>query len=109
EIAPAEVRAELRGWRPPRSQRGLVVFFTGLSGSGKSTLPRALFDALLEDGRRTLTVLDGDVVRRELSRGFGFSQADRDLNVRRIGWVAAEGARHGGRAALSHTPPHAAT
>jgi sulfate adenylyltransferase len=109
EIAPAGVRAELRRWRPPKSQRGLVVFFTGLSGSGKSTLARALVDALLEDGRRTLTVLDGDVVRRELSRGLGFSQADRDLNVRRIGWVAAEVARHGGLAVCAPIAPYAAT
>ena len=108
-IAPAEVRTELRRWRPPRSRRGLVVFFTGLSGSGKSTLARALVDALLEDGRRTLTVLDGDVVRRELSRGLGFSQADRDLNVRRIGWVAAEVARHGGLAVCAPIAPYAAT
>ncbi len=108
-IAPSEVRSELRRWRPPRSQRGLVVFLTGLSGSGKSTLARALVDALLEDGRRTLTVLDGDVVRRELSRGLGFSQADRDLNVRRIGWVAAEVARHGGLAVCAPIAPYAAT
>jgi sulfate adenylyltransferase len=85
------------------------VFFTGLSGSGKSTLARALVDALLEDGRRMLTVLDGDVVRRELSRGLGFSQADRDLNVRRIGWVAAEVARHGGLAICAPIAPYAAT
>jgi sulfate adenylyltransferase len=109
EIAPAGVRTELRRWRPPKSQRGLVVFFTGLSGSGKSTLARALVDALLEDGRRTLTVLDGDVVRRELSRGLGFTQADRDLNVRRIGWVAAEVARHGGLAVCAPIAPYAAT
>jgi sulfate adenylyltransferase len=109
DIAPAEVRAELRRWRPPKSRRGLVVFFTGLSGSGKSTLARALIDVLLEDGRRTLTVLDGDVVRRELSRGLGFSQADRDLNVRRIGWVAAEVARHGGMAVCAPIAPYAAT
>jgi sulfate adenylyltransferase len=109
EIAPAGVRTELRRWRPPKSRRGLVVFFTGLSGSGKSTLARALVDALLEDGRRTLTVLDGDVVRRELSRGLGFSQADRDLNVRRIGWVAAEVARHGGLAVCAPIAPYAAT
>jgi sulfate adenylyltransferase len=107
--APKEVRIELRRWRPPRSRRGLVVFFTGLSGSGKSTLARALVDALLEDGRRTLTVLDGDVVRRELSRGLGFSRADRDLNVLRIGWVAAEVARHGGLAVCAPIAPYAAT
>jgi sulfate adenylyltransferase len=109
DLAPAEIRAELRRWRPPRSRRGLVVFFTGLSGSGKSTLARALVDALLEDGRRSLTVLDGDVVRRELSRGLGFSQADRDLNVRRIGWVATEVARHGGLAVCAPIAPYAAT
>jgi sulfate adenylyltransferase len=107
--APMEVRTELRRWRPPRSRRGLVVFFTGLSGSGKSTLARALVDAVIEDGRRTLTVLDGDVVRRELSRGLGFSRADRDLNVRRIGWVAAEVARHGGLAVCAPIAPYAAT
>lgn len=109
DLAPAEVRTELRRWRPPRSRRGLVVFFTGLSGSGKSTVARALIDTLLEDGRRSLTVLDGDVVRRELSRGLGFSQADRDLNVRRIGWVAAEVARHGGIAVCAPIAPYAAT
>jgi sulfate adenylyltransferase len=108
-IAPPAVRVELRRWRPPKSRRGLVVFFTGLSGSGKSTIARALVDALAEDGRRSLTVLDGDVVRRELSRGLGFSQADRDLNVRRIGWVAAEVARHGGLAICAPIAPYAAT
>jgi len=100
---------ELLRWRPPLAQRGLVVFFTGLSGSGKSTLARALVDHLLEDGRRTVTVLDGDVVRRELSAGLGFSRADRDLNVRRIGWVAAEVARHGGIAICAPIAPYAAT
>jgi sulfate adenylyltransferase len=107
--APAEVRTELRRWRPPRSGRGLAVFFTGLSGSGKSTLARALVDALLEDGTRRVTMLDGDVVRRMLSAGLGFSRADRDLNVRRIGWVAAEVARHGGIAVCAPIAPYAAT
>jgi sulfate adenylyltransferase len=108
-LAPADVRAELRRWRPPRSQRGLTVFFTGLSGSGKSTLARALVDVLIEDGRRRLTVLDGDVVRRVLSAGLGFSRADRDLNVRRIGWVATEVTRHGGIAVCAPIAPYAAT
>src|SRR4030095_8330672 len=102
------VREELLRWRPPRDRRGLVVFFTGLSGSGKSTLARALTDRLAEDGRRTVTVLDGDVVRRELSAGLGFSKADRDLNVRRIGWVAAEVARHGGIAVCAPIAPYEA-
>ncbi len=93
---PPAVARELARSRPPRRRRGVVVFFTGLSGSGKSTVAREVADALLETGERTLTFLDGDVVRRELSAGLTFSKADRDLNVRRIGWVAAEVARHGG-------------
>ncbi|MFL6128122.1 MAG: adenylyl-sulfate kinase [Mycobacteriales bacterium] len=108
-VAPADVLTELRRWRPPPSRRGLVVFFTGLSGSGKSTLARALADALVEDGHRTVTMLDGDVVRRMLSAGLGFSRADRDLNVRRIGWVAAEVARHGGVAVCAPIAPYDAT
>lgn len=108
-VAPAGVRRELRRWRPPPSERGLVVFLTGLSGSGKSTLARALVDALVEEGSRRLTVLDGDVVRRALSAGLGFSRADRDLNVRRIGWVAAEVAKHGAVAVCAPIAPYAAT
>jgi sulfate adenylyltransferase len=106
---PAPVLGELLRWRPPRSERGLTVFFTGLPGSGKSTLARALVDLLLEDGRRRVTVLDGDVVRRMLSAGLGFSRTDRDLNVRRIGWVAAEVGRHGGIAVCAPIAPYAAT
>jgi sulfate adenylyltransferase len=106
---PAAVREQLLRWRPPKSRRGLTVLFTGLSGSGKSTLARALVDRLLEDGRRRVTVLDGDEVRRMLSAGLGFSRADRDLNVRRIGWVAAEVARHGGLAVCAPIAPYAAT
>jgi sulfate adenylyltransferase len=101
-------RRVLRHWRPPRAQRGLVVFFTGLSGSGKSTVSRALVDRLHETDR-TVTVLDGDVARRTLSSGLGFSRADRDLNIRRLGWVAAEVARHGGVAVLAPIAPFAAT
>ncbi len=108
-LAPPAVLAELRRWRPPRSRRGLTVFFTGLSGSGKSTLARALVDVLVEDGSRRVTVLDGDLVRRVLSAGLGFSRADRDLNVRRIGWVAAEVSRHGGVAVCAPIAPYAAT
>src|SRR5829696_4335822 len=106
---PAPVLRELLRWRPPRSERGLTVFFTGLPGSGKSTLARALVDLLLEDGRRRVTVLDGDVVRRMLSAGLGFSRTDRDLNVRRIGWIAAEVGRHGGIAVCAPIAPYAAT
>jgi sulfate adenylyltransferase len=89
--------------------RGVVVLFTGLSGSGKSTIARGLRNALIEDGRRTVTMLDGDVVRRHLSAGLGFSRADRDTNIRRIGWVAAEISRHGGVAIASPIAPFAAT
>ncbi|MFG1752865.1 adenylyl-sulfate kinase [Streptosporangium sandarakinum] len=93
----------------PPHRRGLVVFFTGLSGSGKSTVARGLRDALLERGSRTVTYLDGDVVRRLLSAGLSFSRQDRDLNIRRIGFVAAEVARHGGLAICAPIAPYAAT
>jgi sulfate adenylyltransferase len=93
----------------PPHRRGLVVFFTGLSGSGKSTVARGLRDALLERGSRTVTYLDGDVVRHLLSAGLTFSREDRDLNIRRIGFVAAEAARHGGLAICAPIAPYAAT
>jgi sulfate adenylyltransferase len=91
--------------RPPPGQQGVVLFFTGLSGSGKSTLAQAVMDQLLEEGSRTLTSLDGDVVRRNLSAGLTFSREDRETNIRRIGWVAAEVARHGGVAVCSPIAP----
>jgi sulfate adenylyltransferase len=105
---PPAVAKELARARPPRRQRGLVVFFTGYSGSGKSTIARGLADSMRETGERTITLLDGDVVRRELSAGLGFSKADRDRNVRRIGWVAAEVARHRGMAIACPIAPYAA-
>jgi sulfate adenylyltransferase len=105
---PPAVARVLARERPPRRTRGLVVFMTGLSGSGKSTIARGVADALLETGERTVTLLDGDVVRRELSAGLTFSKADRDLNIRRIGWVAAEVARHGGMALCCPIAPYAA-
>jgi sulfate adenylyltransferase len=82
------------------------VFFTGLSGAGKSTIARGVADVLLETGERSVTLLDGDVVRRHLSAGLSFSAADRDTNVRRIGWVAAEVARHGGLAVCCPIAPY---
>jgi sulfate adenylyltransferase len=103
---PPAVARELARARPPRRQRGLVVFFTGLSGAGKSTVARGVADTLLETGERSVTLLDGDVVRRHLSAGLGFSAADRDTNVRRIGWVAAEVARHGGVAVCCPIAPY---
>ena len=108
ELSP-EVAAAVALDRPPPDRQGLVVLFTGLSGSGKSTLARALHDLVVEDGRRTVTSLDGDVVRRHLSAGLGFSREDRETNIRRIGWVAAEIARHRGLAICSPIAPYAAT
>ncbi|WP_238165916.1 adenylyl-sulfate kinase [Kribbella caucasensis] len=102
----AKVLPVLTRWRPPRHSRGLVVFFTGLSGSGKSTLAKALADHLAAQADRTVTLLDGDVVRRMLSSGLGFDRAGRDLNVRRIGFVAAEVARHGGIAVCAPIAPY---
>jgi sulfate adenylyltransferase len=107
-FTPPAVAAELRRARPPRSERGLVVFLTGLSGSGKSTIARALRDALLERGDRTVSLLDGDLVRQLLSAGLTFSRADRDLNIARIGFVATEVARHGGIAICAPIAPYAA-
>jgi len=94
---------------PAPDEQGLVLFFTGLSGSGKSTLARALMDKVLEQGVRSVTSLDGDVVRRNLSAGLSFSKEDRETNIRRIGWVAAEISRHGGLAVCSPIAPFAAT
>ena len=98
---------ELRRWRPPRGRRGVVVLFTGLSGSGKSTLARGLAEHIRETTERTVSLLDGDHVRRLLSAGLGFDHAARDLNVRRIGFVAAEVARHGGVAICAPIAPYA--
>jgi sulfate adenylyltransferase len=102
---PDDIAAIVEHDQPPPDEQGLVLFFTGLSGSGKSTLARALVDRLLEQGRRTVTSLDGDVVRRNLSAGLTFSREDRETNIRRIGWVAAEISRHGGVAVVSPIAP----
>lgn len=106
---PAPIAAIAGRERPPRDAQGVVIFFTGLSGSGKSTLARALVDAILERGERTVTSLDGDVVRHHLSKGLGFSREDRETNITRIGFVAAEIARHGGVAICSPIAPFEAT
>ncbi len=103
---PAQVAAIVDQDQPGDDERGFVVFFTGLSGSGKSTLARALHDLILEDGRRSVTSLDGDVVRRNLSAGLTFSREDRETNIRRIGWVAAEIGRHRGIAICSPIAPY---
>jgi len=105
-FSPPAIAAELQRARPPRRERGVVVFFTGLSGSGKSTIARALRDALAERGDRTVSLLDGDLVRQLLSAGLTFSRADRDLNIARIGYVATEVARHGGIAICAPIAPY---
>ncbi len=106
-FAPPAVLDELRHARPPRSERGFVLFLTGLSGSGKSTIARDLRDLLAEYGDRRVSLLDGDLVRSLLSAGLTFSRADRDLNIARIGYVATEVARHGGIAICAPIAPYA--
>ncbi len=106
---PPDVAAIIERDRPRRDSQGVVFFFTGLSGSGKSTLARALVDHILERGERTVTSLDGDVVRHHLSEGLGFSRKDRETNILRIGYVAAEVSRHGGVAVCSPIAPFEST
>jgi len=102
---PAVVR-ELRATHPPRSQQGVTVFFTGLSGSGKSTIANALLVKLLELGGRAVTLLDGDLVRKHLSSELGFSKEHRDINIRRIGYVASEITKNGGIAICAPIAPY---
>jgi sulfate adenylyltransferase len=103
------VVAELRRSRPPRANQGFTVFFTGLSGSGKSTIANALMVKLMEMGGRPVTLLDGDVVRKHLSSELGFSKEHRDINIRRIGYVASEITKNGGIALCAPIAPYAAT
>ena len=104
-----EVVTELRRTHPPRAQQGFTVFFTGLSGSGKSTIANALLVKLLEMGGRPVTMLDGDLVRKNLSSELGFSREHRDLNIRRIGYVASEITKAGGIALCAPIAPYDAT
>ena len=101
----AEILAETY---PPRHRQGVCIWFTGLSGAGKSTTAEVLTVLLMEQGRQ-VTVLDGDVVRTHLSKGLGFSKEDRDANIRRIGYVAAEIVRHGGLVMCAAVSPYRAT
>lgn len=101
----AEILAETY---PPRHRQGVCIWFTGLSGAGKSTTAEVLTSLLLEHGRQ-VTVLDGDVVRTHLSKGLGFSKEDRDVNIRRIGFVASELVRHGGVVICAAVSPYRAT
>ncbi len=104
-----EVVKELRRTSPPRSKQGFTVFFTGLSGSGKSTIANAIMVKLMEMGGRPVTLLDGDVVRKHLSSELGFSKEHRDINIRRIGYVASEITKNGGIAICAPIAPYTST
>ncbi len=104
-----EVVQELRRTSPPRSNQGFTVFFTGLSGSGKSTIANAIMVKLMEMGGRPVTLLDGDVVRKHLSSELGFSKEHRDINIKRIGYVASEITKNGGIAICAPIAPYTAT
>jgi sulfate adenylyltransferase len=101
-----EVAAELRHRHPPRREQGFTVFFTGLSGAGKSTIASALLSRFMEMGGRPVTLLDGDIVRKHLSSELGFSKKDRDINIRRIGFVASEITKNGGIAICAPIAPY---
>ncbi len=104
-----EVVDELRKIYPPRHEQGFTVFFTGLSSAGKSTIANVLLVKLLENGNRRVTLLDGDLVRKNLSSELGFSKEHRDLNILRIGFVAAEVTKNGGVAICAPIAPYRAT
>jgi sulfate adenylyltransferase len=101
----AEILAEAH---PPRHKQGLCLWFTGLSGAGKSTIANAVIPMLSENGRQ-ITLLDGDVVRTNLSKGLGFSKEDRDTNILRIGFVAGEITRHNGTVICAAISPYRKT
>ena len=104
-----EVVVQLRKTSPARDKQGFTVFFTGLSGSGKSTIANALMVKLMEMGGRPVTLLDGDVVRKHLSSELGFSKEHRDINIKRIGYVASEITKNGGIAICAPIAPYTAT
>ena len=102
-----EIIKELKKSNPPLNKKGFTVFFTGLSGSGKSTIANGLLIKLLEEGSRSITLLDGDIVRTHLSSELGFSKNHREINVRRIGYVASEITKNGGVAICAPIAPYA--
>jgi sulfate adenylyltransferase len=101
-----EVAEALRRTHPPKHEHGFTVFFTGLSGAGKSTIAKALLSRFLELGGRPVTLLDGDIVRKNLSSELGFSKEHRDVNIRRIGFVASEITKNGGIAICAPIAPY---
>lgn len=101
-----DVADELRRSYPPRPRQGFTVFFTGLSGSGKSTIANVLLVKFLEIGGRAVTLLDGDLVRKNLSKELGFSKEHRDINILRIGYVASEITKNGGIAICAPIAPY---
>ena len=101
-----DVARELRNTHPPRRHQGFTLFFTGLSGSGKSTVANVLLVKFLEMGGRPVTLLDGDIVRKHLSSELGFSKEHRDINIRRIGYVASEITKNGGIAICAPIAPY---
>jgi sulfate adenylyltransferase len=104
-----EIVEELKRIHLPRHRQGFTVFFTGLASAGKSTIANALLIKLLENGDRRVTLLDGDVVRKNLSSELGFSKEHRDLNILRIGYVAAEITKNGGAAICAPIAPYRLT
>jgi sulfate adenylyltransferase len=101
-----DVLVQLRATHPPRHKQGFTVFFTGLSGAGKSTIANVLLVKFLEMGGRPVTLLDGDIVRKNLSSELGFSKEHRDINIRRIGFVASEITKNRGIAICAPIAPY---
>ncbi len=101
-----DVAEELRKTHPPRHKQGFTIFFTGLPSAGKSTIAKALLASFFELGGRPVTLLDGDIVRKNLSSELGFSKEDRDLNIKRIGFVASEITKNGGIAICAPIAPY---
>ena len=104
-----EIVEELRKTHPSQHRQGFTIFFTGLSGAGKSTIAKALMVKLMEIGGRAVTLLDGDIVRKNLSSELGFSREHRDLNILRIGYVASEITKNGGIAICAPIAPYQVT